>query len=132
MLSRLFITLATGLFCIVGFVSTASATCPSGQVSCNGKCVDLRSDEANCGSCGNTCDRAYSCNQGSCQLECPDVQLACGNVCVTPASNPSHCGRCGRSCGNGQYCSGGQCLDVCTEATKASTTDATKTRKKTR
>ena len=106
---RMLAMMVTSLLCFVGFASSAFAECPSGQVSCNGKCVDLKSDEANCGSCGSTCKRAHACNQGSCQLECPDVQLACGNVCVTPASNPSHCGGCGKSCASNQYCSLGMC-----------------------
>lgn len=29
--------------------------CPAGQTKCNGKCVDVQSDAANCGSCGRAC-----------------------------------------------------------------------------
>ena len=125
---HMLVMMVTSLLCFVGFASSAFAECPSGQVSCNGKCVDLKSDEANCGSCGSTCKRAHACNQGSCQLECPDVQLACGNVCVTPASNPSHCGGCGKSCASNQYCSLGMCQQAtCPEPKTVPTETTTKT-----
>src|SRR5690349_17701085 len=37
-----------------------------GEVSCNGKCVNLRTDPANCGGCNNSCGAGTVCNVGSC------------------------------------------------------------------
>jgi hypothetical protein len=42
--------------------ATAEGTvCPSGQTQCNGKCVDVTADPANCGSCGLSCDGGACC-----------------------------------------------------------------------
>jgi hypothetical protein len=44
--------------------------CPAGTTTCGagGACVDLMSDEANCGACGYTCDAADTCIGGVCML----------------------------------------------------------------
>ena len=49
---------------------SALSACPSGQDLCNGVCVDLLSDNNNCGACGIQCATDNSCNNGSCQ---PDL-----------------------------------------------------------
>ncbi len=33
---------------------------------CNGQCVNLRTDEQNCGTCGNTCSTDEICQNGQC------------------------------------------------------------------
>lgn len=38
--------------------SGAGGACPSPNVSCNGVCVDLATDPANCGECGRACNAA--------------------------------------------------------------------------
>lgn len=38
--------------------------CPTGQMRCNGTCVDTSSDDNNCGGCGNIC--TGSCEFGNC------------------------------------------------------------------
>jgi hypothetical protein len=40
--------------------------CPEGTVACSGACVDLSSDSANCGACGNVCAEGDSCSDGEC------------------------------------------------------------------
>ncbi len=42
--------------------------CTGGTVECNGSCVDVDTDAANCGSCGHTCDLAagYVCHDRGC------------------------------------------------------------------
>ncbi len=83
-----------------GCAGSGGAVCGSGQVcapndagggvcqtscgtavECNGACVNLSSDPANCGACGNACAQGYGCHptpngptQGSCL---PDAVVAC-------------------------------------------------------
>ena len=40
--------------------------CPEGQTNCGGECVDIGSDEDNCGSCGQVCGEGYECQSGEC------------------------------------------------------------------
>ncbi len=40
--------------------------CRTGLSECDGVCVDLSSDEANCGSCGNACAAGVECVAGVC------------------------------------------------------------------
>lgn len=133
MLSRIIITMATCLFFVVGFASTASAQCANGEATCSGECVDLQEDDDNCGGCGKTCERYEACVRGSCKLMCPDKQLACGNVCVTAASNPNHCGGCGKKCASNQYCAYGKCMQAtCPDPKKVDAKKNTKTNGKTK
>ena len=37
---------------------------------CGGQCVDLRTDEQNCGACGVTCAPDQYCAKGSCRPRC--------------------------------------------------------------
>ncbi len=46
-------------------------TCSEGQTLCNGQCVDLTSNNNNCGGCGNICDEGEECIDG----ECIDVSI---------------------------------------------------------
>jgi hypothetical protein len=56
--------------------------CPAGTTGCSGTCVDLTSDNANCGSCGNACPSGNPCTYGKC--------------CASPVGDPKNCG--GVSC----------------------------------
>jgi len=47
------------------------ATCTEPQRSCNGRCLDLRSDEQNCGSCGHRCASGESCVESGCRKQPP-------------------------------------------------------------
>jgi len=47
--------------------SPALLLCAAGLTLCDGQCVDLNSSDANCGSCGNSCDATSDCTQGSCE-----------------------------------------------------------------
>ncbi len=42
------------------------SSCPGSLASCGSDCVDLQSDPAHCGGCGNTCGEGESCCQGAC------------------------------------------------------------------
>jgi hypothetical protein len=46
--------------------SLAQASCPSGYSSCNGGCVNLKTDSSNCGLCGFSCPPMKGCSQGLC------------------------------------------------------------------
>lgn len=83
--------------------------CPTGTVTCNGVCVDLLNDPANCGSCGNAC--AFICLGGVCSFlqACLSPQVFCGDACVDLQTNPAHCGACGNACQVIETCEGGQC-----------------------
>jgi hypothetical protein len=82
--------------CVSGrCVCTSDANCASGQRCCGGSCIDLGSDENNCGVCGNTCSAGRTC---------------CSGACKDLASDTSNCGTCGTKCGsNTNRCTAGQC-----------------------
>ena len=83
--------------------------CPMGTVTCNGICVDLLNDPANCGACGNAC--SFICIGGVCSFlqACLSPQVFCGDVCVDLQTNPAHCGACGNACQIIESCSAGVC-----------------------
>jgi len=50
-------------------VSTEKASfqsCPRGQSFCSGECVDLTTDQGNCGTCGTSCPSDQTCRAGKC------------------------------------------------------------------
>lgn len=58
--------------CISG--ACKAKACPSGQRSCGGTCVNLKSDQKNCGACGNFCNAKLEfCSSGKCKLKDPPV-----------------------------------------------------------
>jgi Stigma-specific protein, Stig1 len=85
-------------------------SCPTGQNVCNGVCLDLATNNGNCGTCGRACGAGTTCVGGSCA--CTGGQTLCAGACADTATSESHCGACGRTCTTGQVCTGGTC--VCT------------------
>ncbi|PSR95592.1 Stigma-specific STIG1-like protein [Actinidia chinensis var. chinensis] len=61
---------------------------------CNNKCVDLHTDQNNCGVCKKICERTESC---------------CTGKCVKLAYSESHCGACNNPCASGRRCIYGMC-----------------------
>ncbi|XP_074348358.1 uncharacterized protein LOC141687097 [Apium graveolens] len=61
---------------------------------CNNKCMDLSSDNKNCGACKNKCKYTETC----CRGECVDVTY-----------DKRHCGECNNRCSPGGYCIYGLC-----------------------
>ena len=77
------------------------APCPAGSACCAGACIDVQTDQANCGACGRACAAGQSC---------------CAGACATTATDPTNCGRCGAVCdyANGTpSCAAGACGGAC-------------------
>jgi len=99
-----------------GLPAAAQLTCDTGETACNGVCVDLLTDEANCGVCGEICESdlvGVACIEGECvRISCPAaLPLQCGETvddCVDPATDPNNCGACGVVCQSG-VCGAGVC-----------------------
>jgi hypothetical protein len=72
--------------------------CGAGQTNCSGTCVNLSSDLANCGSCGNACPGVPNgvpvCIGGGCDIECALAADPCGGEC----------------CGDGEFCEADTCV----------------------
>jgi hypothetical protein len=64
------------------------------MVRCGADCVDLASDEANCGACSGapdaTCRADQSCINGDCA--CGADEITCSGLCTNPNTNNMHCG----------------------------------------
>jgi pectate lyase len=86
---------------------SSACTCPNGQLSCDGEC--LNSDSQNCGSCGNECTGGRSCTAEGCA--CPSGGQFCDGQCRNVMNDAAHCGTCGTTCGSG-ICNNGACAPV--------------------
>ncbi len=49
-----------------GMADEGCSSCAAGSVLCAGRCIDVRSDVANCGACGNVCPSGQACANGVC------------------------------------------------------------------
>lgn len=65
-----------------------ASTCEANETLCSDVCVDLQSDHANCGTCGNSCDDDAVCTSGLC-LKTQVYDLTAANF--TTASYPNDC-----------------------------------------
>lgn len=78
-------------------------------------CVDLQTDNNNCGEVGNACNPGETCVRGVCSCgstggACAEGQACCGGGCINASSDPMNCGACGTVCGaNAPHCSAGAC-----------------------
>ena len=84
--------------------------CPVGTTACE-SCVNLLTDTANCGECGNTCLSGATCTAGVCG--CPLGGTSCSGACVNVTSDSNNCGACGNPCSTGQVCRSGSCQATC-------------------
>jgi hypothetical protein len=102
------------------------ATCPPPQTACSGLCVDLGTDPANCGSCGNACpnppNATSQCLNGTCATICNEHFADCNNNpfdgCeANTQTDTNHCGTCNAQCVTGQNqvanCVNGTCQVSC-------------------
>ncbi|CAF1895190.1 unnamed protein product [Brassica napus] len=61
----------------------------STMACCNNKCMDLSTDDKNCGACKNKCKFGQTC---------------CRGQCVYVAYDKRHCGECNHRCELGEFC----------------------------
>ncbi len=66
-------TCDAGFFCDGG---ECSLSCQEGLAACDGACVNLNTDHANCGTCGKQCAGAENCIEGDC-IECDSTTTDC-------------------------------------------------------
>jgi hypothetical protein len=81
-------------------------------MNCNGACVDVQSNAAHCGRCGNACGALSACSMGTCDTRCAFGSTLCGGTCVTLLSlqsDENNCGRCGTVCPGASQCRLGAC-----------------------
>ena len=95
-------------------VNTGGTCGVSGQTACGTSCVNLQSDPANCGACGQSCGPGGVCSAGVCS--CQAGMTLCNGACVDTLSNGAHCGGCGVTC-TGQVCASGVCQSSCPQGT---------------
>jgi hypothetical protein len=88
---------------------TKSITCPSDRLACNSTCVDLQTDNRNCGYCNNSCPAGTYCLNAHCAVTCSAAQTSCIDGCFDLLTDPRHCGSCQNSCQKGLICSAGRC-----------------------
>jgi hypothetical protein len=70
----------------------------AGLAPCLGVCVDLETDAANCGACGNQLSYPRTVCQGG-LAQCDRSLLDCGTGdCKNPLTDVANCGRCGHDC----------------------------------
>jgi len=89
------------------------AGCVSPNEVCNGVCVVVSADPANCGACGNACLGTDSvCIAGKCGCSGPLVDYCDGVGCMDVSSDFNNCGACGHACdpNNDSACSDGNCV----------------------
>jgi hypothetical protein len=91
--------------CLPGCDPAMGKNCPTGLSCCDQRCVDVKTDELNCGGCGMPCNGAA----GTC----------CGGTCRNVNGDVNNCGACGHACSmtNGTpSCATGTCMWACQDA----------------
>jgi hypothetical protein len=98
--------------------------CTAPQQCCNGTCVDVNSNVANCGMCGHVCSlpnataacAGGACVVASCNFGFADCDGQATTGCETPIlSDPNNCGGCNIRCtcmSGTPVCNGGFCMCV--------------------
>lgn len=85
---------AGGTQCCTGNCVDNKCACRTGLTRCGDSCLNLLTNERNCGACGASCAAGRTC---------------CNGRCADTNNNPNHCGACGRRCPTGVTCVNGAC-----------------------
>ena len=92
-------------------------TCPPGFTACGANCVDLNTDNSNCGACYVMCPAGYTCQTGTCAVGCDAGFEMCADGCKDTVNDPFNCGLCGNICPAGlngnAVCEWGACELEC-------------------
>lgn len=84
--------------------SGSDTCCPT-----TGGCVDLKTDEDNCGACDDPCGENAVCNWWSCGCSLLAYPDECNGDCTNFDSDADNCGGCGVECAAGESCDSGSC-----------------------
>ena len=76
------------------FPRVCRASGSPGPDCCRRPCVNVMSDNQNCGQCGTKCRFGQAC---------------CGGRCVNVMYDPKNCGGCKKRCKKGSFCQYGMC-----------------------
>ena len=88
--------------------SVFTGGCLPEHTNCSFSCVDLRSDDFNCGSCDTICNGiGMSCRNATCV--CESGYVKCDDGCADLKKDTFNCGRCGNICDADETCGGGVC-----------------------
>jgi hypothetical protein len=80
----------------------------TGQRCCNGVLTNI--DNQNCEACGQICASGTNCVNGSCVSGCPTgLRLCNGSDCVNVLTDNFNCASCGVVCPTGTFCQNGVC-----------------------
>ena len=114
--------------CVDGVCTDSTVDCNEGadpedpafveKTLCWGACTDLKTDVANCGSCGKQCEENQICTNGVCTDNGPvivdcDEASKCYGVCKDFMNDDANCGKCLNVCGTGEKCIQGKCELQC-------------------
>jgi hypothetical protein len=132
-------TKTPGTVCTVtNGTASCAVSCPTGEVACNGICIDPLTNDAFCGAKGTCATTQGDANdsagtnctahpgtvcdgKGSCSVTCAAGEVVCNGTCVDPTTNPKYCGvdaTCAPKTGTTGICTGNQ---VCNAGTCATT-----------
>ena len=98
---------------LVDTLSPDISGCSKGTTDCNGSCVNLQSDNTNCGACATACKAGEVCTSGKCALSCQSGLTDCSGSCVNLQSDSTNCGACATACKAGEVCTSGKCALSC-------------------
>lgn len=95
-----------------------TSKCSAPKAVCDGSCIDMSADQANCGACGFACQADETCSESSCigadgSVSCAPDLVACDGKCRNTAADDLHCGACGKACGEGKTCEDSTCVLDC-------------------
>jgi hypothetical protein len=79
-------------------VSNLNDCCPGDSVWCNDHCVNLKTDNNNCGSCGKNCSSTQRCSGGTCGCPSTAPRACPGNLCLPAGQCCLNETKCGDKC----------------------------------